>query len=107
MVSWDPAIVSSHPVCGQVKYNVTISPSDEIMMRNISDTFYTIAKSPYNFTTLTNSLNLTISVFGTNLGGSGEAVTMEVITPGLSQAVPSSKCIILQACKFSTRVVDR
>ena len=72
MLSWDP--VSSHPVCGQVKYNVTVSPSDEAMMRNINDTFYSIAKSPYNFTRLTNPLNLTVSVITTNLGGSGEAL---------------------------------
>ena len=89
VVSWDP--FTSHPVCGDVLYDVTISPSDGVEMMRITDTSYSVAKSPYNFTRLTNSANLTLTVIGTNFGGSGEPATIEVQTPGLLQAIPSSK----------------
>jgi len=84
-VSWDP--FSSHPVCGNVIYNMTISPSIETTMEKINDTFYSVATP----TRLTNSVNLNVSVIGMNLRGGGKAATMKVISPGILQAVPSSK----------------
>jgi len=90
IVSWDP-IVTCHPVCGDVLYDVTISPSDGVVMMRITNTSYSVAKSPYNFTRLANSANLTLTVIGTNMAGSGEPATIEVQTPGLLQAIPSSK----------------
>jgi len=84
-VSWDP--FSSHPVCGNVKYKMTISPSIEITMEKINDTFYSVTTP----TRLTNSVDLNVSVIGMNLGGDGKAAKTKVISPGILQAVPSSK----------------
>ena len=89
VVSWDP--VSSNPVCGPVSYDVMISSSDEAMMMGINDTSYSVAKSPYNFTMLTSSANLNISVINSNLAGSREPRMIAVKTPELTQAVPSSE----------------
>jgi len=56
-------------------------------MEKINDTFYSVA-TPIR---LTNSVNLNVSVIGINVGGSGKAATMKVISPGILQAVPRSK----------------
>ena len=110
IVSWDP--FTSHPVCGSVSYNVTISPSDEIMMMEINDTSYSVAKSFFTFTRLMNSANLNVTVIGTNLVGSGVPITTEVKVPGLSQAVPSSKwCVynfirLLSSIYFSSYTIQ-
>ena len=97
VVSWDP--FTSHPVCGDVLYDVTISPSDGVEMMRITNTSYSVAKSPYNFTRLANSANLTLTVIDTNLGGGGEPATIDVLTPGLLQVIPSGKW---QCIKYST-----
>jgi len=83
IVSWSPS--SSNSVCGPVSYNVTISPSDGVMMMmNITSTFY-------NFTELTPGNNYTVTVAGINLAGVGESNTATFHIPTIAEAIPSGK----------------
>jgi len=73
IVSWDP--VTSDPVCGPVSYNVTISPSDGVMMMRITDT-------SYNFTGLTPNNSYTVTVTGRNDAGVGRPFSSIVSVEG-------------------------
>jgi len=79
MISWDP--VSSDPVCGPVSYNVTISPSDGVVMMRITDTFY-------NFTGLTLDNNYTVTVAGRNDAGVGESSEISFFIPNYRDTLP-------------------
>jgi len=61
-VSWNP--VTSDPVCGPVSCDVTISPSNGVMMMRITDT-------SYNITALTPDTSYTVTVAGRNSAGGG------------------------------------
>ena len=73
IVSWDP--VTSDPVCGPVSYDVTISPSDGVMMMRITDT-------SYNFTGLTPDNIYTATVAGINDAGVGVSASMVASVAG-------------------------
>ena len=73
-VSWSP--VYSNPGCGPVSYDVTISPSDGVMVMRITDTFY-------NITGLTPDNNYTVTVAGRNDAGVG--ISSGAITVRTSQ----------------------
>jgi len=64
LASWDP--VSSDPVCGPVSYNVTISPSDGVMMMRVTNT-------SYNITGLRPDNSYIVTVAGRNDAGLGES----------------------------------
>jgi len=64
IVAWN--LSSSDSVCGPVSYDVTMSPSDGVMMMRITNTFY-------NFTGLTPGTNYTVTVAGINMAGIGES----------------------------------
>lgn len=70
-ISWNP--VTSDPVCGPVSYDVTISPSDGVMMMRITDT-------SYNITGLTPDNSYTVTVAGRNDAGVGESSLTNVTT---------------------------
>ena len=63
-ISWDP--VTSDPVCGSVSYDVTISPSDGVVMMRITNSFYIL-------TDLTPRTNYSVTVAGRNDAGVGES----------------------------------
>ena len=87
-ISWDP--VTSDPVCGPVSYDVTISPSDGVVMMRLTDT-------SYNFTRLTpdNSYAVTVAV-----GNDAGVVTHNVIvtTPAMQEALPNGNFICSVLC---------
>ena len=90
--SWDPVI--SDPVCGPVSYDVTISPSDGVMMMRITDT-------SYNFTGLIPDNSYTVTVAGINNAGVGRSSETTVRTLQNSkltflyiQLLPSCCCYI-------------
>jgi len=85
-VSWNPPS-SSDTVCGPVLYNVTISPSDEVMMMNITNTFY-------NFTGLRPRTNYTVTVAGINMAGIGESNMITVSTLNENEVVASGEYIM-------------
>jgi len=70
-------------VCGPVSYNVTISPSDGVMMR-ITNIFY-------NFTGLTPGTSYTVTVAGINMAGVGESNIIMFYIPTVNIVVPSGK----------------
>ena len=80
-VSWTPS--SGDPVCGPISYNVTISPSDEVMIMSINDTYYSI-------TGLIPATSYNITVISSNMVGVMESMIM-VNTPSSNDAVPSGK----------------
>ena len=82
ITSWDP--VSSHPVCEPLSYDVTISPSDGVMMMRITDT-------SYNFTGLTLNTYYTVTVAGRNNAGVGESVSVTVNSSTIANVVPHGK----------------
>ena len=79
IVSWDPV-----PVCGPVLYDVTISPSDGVVMMRITDT-------SYNFTGLTPDNSYTVTVAGRNDAGMGESSMIMFNKPNMNEAVPSGE----------------
>jgi len=81
-ISWNP--VTSDPVCGPVSYDVTISPSDGVMMMRITDT-------SYNITGLTAENSYAITVASRNNAGVGESSVRVVNTPTIAGAVPTGK----------------
>jgi len=85
-ISWDP--FTSDPVCGPVSYDVTISPSDGVMMMKITDT-------SYNFTGLQFDTNYTVTVAGRNSAGVGDSSETNFYIPIIIDAVPRSKYINL------------
>ena len=80
LVSWTPS--SGDPVCGPISSNVTILPSDEVMIMNISDTYY-------NITGLTPNTSYNISATSSNMAGAVES--MEVHVTNFSNSVPSGE----------------
>ena len=78
--SWDP-------LCGPVSYDVTISPSDGVVMMRITDT-------SYNFTGLTPDNSYTITVAGRNDAGVGESSMTSFYLPNMINAVPRGKCVL-------------
>ena len=80
-VSWTPS--SGDPVCGPISYNVIISPSDEVMIMSINDTYYSI-------TGLIPATSYNITVISSNMVGVMESMIM-VNTPSSNDAVPSGK----------------
>jgi len=84
-LSWDPVL--GDPACGPVSYNVTISPSDGV----VTTLNYWVVKFSNNFTRLTSASNFTVTVAGINSVGNGESAMINVDTPDLSEAVPSSE----------------
>ena len=76
MLSW--RVISDLMACGQISYNVIISPSD-VMIMMTTDT-------SYNFTGLTPGTDYTISIEPSNMAGSGQAYT------GRIRTAPNSKC---------------
>jgi len=85
-ISWSPP--SSDPVCGPVSYNVTISPSDIVMMMRITNTFY-------NFTGLTPGTSHTVTVAGINMAGVGESNNITVSTLNVNEVVTNGEYIML------------
>jgi len=81
-VTWSPS--SGDPVCGPVSYNVTISPSDGVMMVRITNTFY-------NFTGLTPGTNYTVTVAGINMAGIGESNMIMFYIPNVNIVIPSGE----------------
>ena len=73
IVSWDP--VTSDSVCGPVSYHVTISPSDGVVMMNLTDT-------SYKFTGLTPDNSYTVTVAGRSVAGVEESTTRMVSVAG-------------------------
>ena len=59
-ISWDPS--STDPVCLPVSYDVTISPSDGVVMMRINDT-------SYNFTGLRHNDTYTVTINASNSAG--------------------------------------
>ena len=80
-VSWTPS--SDDPVCEPISYNVTISPSDGVMIMSIDDTYY-------NITGLIPATSYNITVVGSNMAGAMESMIM-VNTSSSNDAVPSGK----------------
>ena len=80
-VSWTPS--SGDPVCGPISYDVTISPSDGVMIMSINDTYYDI-------TGLILATSYNITVISSNMAGTVESMIM-VNTSNSSDAVPSGK----------------
>ena len=76
--SWDP--VTSDPVCGSVSYDVTISPSDGVVMLRITDT-------SYNFAGLTTDISYTVTVAGRN--NAGVESTSRMVSVAGSFSVPT------------------
>ena len=81
IISWNP--FNGDPVCGPVLYNVTILPSNGVIIKRISDTFY-------NLTGLTPDTNYTVIVTGTNMAGVGESLVTFYI-PNLIKVMPSGE----------------
>jgi len=73
VASWDP--ITGDPLCGPVSYDVTISPSDGVMIVRITDT-------SYNFTGLTTDNSYTITVAGRNDAGVGESTSVITAVAG-------------------------
>ena len=73
---------SGNPVCGQVSHNVTVLPSDGVMIMRINDT--------YNITGLTPATSYSITVISSNMAGAVESM-VRVDTPSSSEALPSGK----------------
>ena len=82
LTSWDP--FTSDPVCG-LSYDVSISPSDGVVMMRITDT-------SYNFTGLIPYTNYNITVTGRNDVGVGEPSVVIVNAPIIiANLVPHGK----------------
>ncbi|XP_065914326.1 uncharacterized protein [Dysidea avara] len=79
ITSWNP--VTSDPVCGPVSYDVTISPSDGVVMMRTTDT-------TYNFTGLIPYTNYNVTVAGRNYVGVGEPASVIVNAPIIVNSVP-------------------
>ena len=88
IICWDPVL--GDPLCGPVSYDVTISPSDGVVT-TLNATTYWVVKFSDDFTRLTSASNFTVTVAGVNNGGNGESAMINVDTPDLSEAVPSSE----------------
>ena len=82
VVSWDPS--SSDPVCGPVSYDVTVSPSDGVMITRITNT-------SYNLTGLMPGTNYTVIVAGSNMAGAGESGTVTFYIITMTEAVPTGE----------------
>ena len=83
-VSWTPS--SSDPVCGPISYELTVSPTDQmIMIMRINDTSYDI-------TGLISGTSYNLTVISSNMAGSVESVMM-ISTPNTNEIVPSGECI--------------
>ena len=89
VVSWTPS--SGSFLCGPISYDVTISPSDGVMIMMINDT-------SYNFTALTPGTNYTVTVAGVNMAGVGEAGTAMFYIITMTEAVPSGEFKIYGNC---------
>ena len=70
-------------MCGPISYAVTVSPSDEVTIMSINDTYYDI-------TGLTPATSYNITVISSNMAGAVESMIM-VNTPSSNDAVPSGK----------------
>ena len=66
-VSWTAP--SDDPVCGPISYDVKVSPSDEVTIMSINDTYYDI-------TGLTPATSYNITVIGSNMAGAVELMMM-------------------------------
>ena len=96
--SWDP--VTSDPVCGPVSYDVTILPSNGVVMRKITNTTYSfIELTPYTI--------YNITVTGRNDAGVGESAKVIVNAPTIANVVSHGKlhvyctvyvCIYIMYC---------
>ena len=96
-LSWDP--FTSDPVCGPVSYDVTISPSDGVMMMRITNT-------SYNFTGLQFGTNYTVTVAGRNNAGAGESSMITFYKPTMEEAVPSGESVITRQWIFTARTLS-
>ena len=80
-LSWTP---SGHPACGSVSYELTISPTDQmIMIMRITDISYDI-------TGLTPGTSYDLTVNSSNMAGSMESVMM-ISIPNTNDIVPSGE----------------
>ena len=70
-------------MCGPISYDVKVSPSDEVTIMSINDTYYDI-------TGLTPATSYNITVISSNMAGAVESMIM-INTPNSSDAVPSGK----------------
>ena len=95
-MSWDP--FTSDPVCGPVSYDVTISPSDGVMVMRINDT-------SYNLTGLQFGTNYTVTVAGRNDAGVGDASVIMFYKPTMEEAVPSGEWIITRQQTFTVHAL--
>ena len=81
-VSWTPS--SGDPVCGPVSHELTISPTDQmimIMRRN---------ETSYDITGLTTDTSYDFTVISSNMAGSVESV-MTIRTLTTNETIPSSE----------------
>jgi len=83
-ITWSP--VTSDQVCGPVSYDVTILPSDGVMMMRITDT-------SYNITGLAPDTSYTVNVAGRNSAGVGKSSETNFYIPAIIDAVPRGKYI--------------
>lgn len=81
IISWDEFHYDQ--LCGPVTYDVTLSPSDGIMMTRITNT-------SYSFTGLMPNNSYIITVAGRNAApGVGESINKTVNTPSIIEAIPN------------------
>ena len=69
IVSWSN--FTCDPVCGPIRYDVTISPYDGV---NIAEILYT----SYNFSGLQPDTNYTVTIVGINMVGMGDFLTKKI-----------------------------
>ena len=91
-VSWDP--FTSNSVCGPVSYDVTISPSDGVVLMRITNT-------SYNFTGLMPDTNYTVTVAGRNFAGE-ESLSETERTPTKQDALPNGNLLLLCTALYCT-----
>ena len=68
-------------MCGPISYDVTISPSDGVMIMSINDT-------SYNFTALTPGTTYTVTVTVINMAGAGNSIMTMFYIISMAEAIP-------------------
>ena len=84
-VSW--TLSSGDPVCGPVSHELTISPTDQmIIIMRLTD-------NSYDITGLTPDTSYNLTVISSNMAGSVKSV-MTISIPNKNDIVPSGKYVI-------------
>ena len=81
-VSWTPS--SGDPVCGPISYELTISPTDQMIM------IMEITETSYDITGLTPGTSYNLTINSSNMAGSVESVMM-ISIPNTNDILPSCK----------------